>query len=66
MADGFASLAFLGVERSLTGRRWRWRPAEPGLVRAHQQQLGLDCNRRKRPYSLTPLGSRTWTGRLKS
>jgi single-stranded-DNA-specific exonuclease len=42
MADGFASLAFLGVERSLTGRRWRWRPADPGLVRAHQQRLGLD------------------------
>ena len=42
MADGFASLAFLGVERSLTGRRWRQRPADPGLVRAHQHRLGLE------------------------
>ena len=42
MADGFASLAFLGVERSLTGRRWRQRPADPGLVLAHQRRHGLD------------------------
>ena len=42
MADGFASMAFLGVERSLTGRRWRQRPAEPGLVLAHQRRHGLD------------------------
>ncbi len=42
MADGFASLAFLGVERSLTGRRWRQRHAEPGLVSAHQRRHGLE------------------------
>ena len=42
MADGFASLGFLGVDRSLTGRRWRQRPADPGLVLAHQRRHGLD------------------------
>ncbi len=42
MADGFASLAFLGVERSLTGRRWRQRRADPGLVLAHQRRHGLE------------------------
>ncbi len=42
MADGFASMAYLGVERSLTGRTWRWRPADAALVRAHQHRLGLD------------------------
>jgi single-stranded-DNA-specific exonuclease len=42
MADGFASMAFLGVERSLTGRAWRQRPADALLVRSHQQGLGLD------------------------
>ena len=41
MADGFASMAFLGVDRSLTGRAWRQRPADTALVRAHQQSLGL-------------------------
>ncbi len=42
MADGFAPVAFLGVERSLTGRTWRQRPADAALVRAHQTRLGLD------------------------
>jgi single-stranded-DNA-specific exonuclease len=32
---------FLGVARSLTGRRWRARFAEPSLVREHQARLGL-------------------------
>jgi single-stranded-DNA-specific exonuclease len=32
---------FLGVARSLTGRRWRERPADPAIVRAHQVRLGL-------------------------
>lgn len=43
MADGDASAtsAFLGVARSLTGRAWRERPAEPGLVRSHQLRMGL-------------------------
>ena len=42
MADGFASMAFLGVERSLSGRRWRQRLADPGLVLAHQRRHGLE------------------------
>ena len=45
MADGAAlpglSVHLLGVERSLTGRRWRARPADPLLVRGHQMALGL-------------------------
>ena len=42
MADGGPLPAFLGVSRSLSGRVWRQRPAEAGLVRAHMQALGLD------------------------
>ncbi|NBW06962.1 MAG: single-stranded-DNA-specific exonuclease RecJ [Caulobacteraceae bacterium] len=33
---------FLDVSRSLSGRAWRQRPAEPAVVRAHMQALGLD------------------------
>ena len=33
--------AFLGVERSLSGRAWRERAADPALVRRHQMGLGL-------------------------
>jgi single-stranded-DNA-specific exonuclease len=32
---------FLDVRRSLRGRRWRARPADPEITRAHQAQLGL-------------------------
>ena len=32
---------FLGVARSLSGRRWRARPADPETTRAHQARLGL-------------------------
>jgi single-stranded-DNA-specific exonuclease len=32
---------FLGVDRSLSGRRWRARPADPAAIRAHQFGLGL-------------------------
>jgi single-stranded-DNA-specific exonuclease len=32
---------FLGVSHSLTGRRWRARPAEPETIAAHQSRLGL-------------------------
>ncbi len=32
---------FLGVGRSLSGRRWRARPADPAITRAHQLTLGL-------------------------
>lgn len=42
MADGGAAPAFLGVSRSLSGRVWRQRPAEAGLIRAHMQALDLD------------------------
>lgn len=42
MADGGGLPAFLGVSRSLSGRAWRQRPAEPELVRAHMQVLGLE------------------------
>lgn len=34
--------AFLGVERSLSGRAWRQRPAQAEIIRAHMQALGLD------------------------
>ena len=33
--------AYLGVERSLSGRTWRARPANPELVRDHQLRLGV-------------------------
>jgi single-stranded-DNA-specific exonuclease len=33
--------AFLGVSQSLSGRRWRERPAEAGLARSHAQRHGL-------------------------
>lgn len=42
MADGGAAPAFLGVSRSLSGRVWRQRPADAGLIRAHMQALSLD------------------------
>lgn len=42
MADGGGQPAFLGVSRSLSGRVWRQRPAEAGVIRAHIQALGLD------------------------
>ena len=32
---------FLDVRSSLRGRRWRARPADPEITRAHQAQLGL-------------------------
>jgi len=41
MADGAGELGFLGVRRSLLGRSWRWRPADPALVRDHQLRHGL-------------------------
>jgi len=42
LEDWAATPAFLGVERSLTGRCWRERPADPDLVRRHR--LGLDLS----------------------
>ncbi|MCG9916589.1 MAG: single-stranded-DNA-specific exonuclease RecJ [Phenylobacterium sp.] len=42
MADGAGVLGYLDVDRSLSGRLWRARPADPALVRAHQLTLGLD------------------------
>jgi len=41
MADGAGEVGFLGVRRSLLGRSWRWRPAEPAVVRDHQMRHGL-------------------------
>jgi single-stranded-DNA-specific exonuclease len=41
MADGGTSAGYLGVTRSLTGRMWRTRPADPEVVRRHQLGLGL-------------------------
>jgi single-stranded-DNA-specific exonuclease len=45
MADGAGAVgvgpAFLGVERSLSGRAWRERAADPALVRAHMLRLNL-------------------------
>lgn len=41
MADGAPTSAFLGVQRSISGRAWRQRPADPGVVRALQQGQGL-------------------------
>lgn len=41
MADGAGQVGFLGVSRSVSGRRWRQRPADPQLVLAHQRTLGL-------------------------
>jgi single-stranded-DNA-specific exonuclease len=41
MADGAPASAFLDVRRSLSGRRWRQRPAEADVVRGHIQALGL-------------------------
>ncbi|MCI3133075.1 single-stranded-DNA-specific exonuclease RecJ [Phenylobacterium aquaticum] len=41
MADGGTQAGYLGVSRSLTGRPWRARPADPELVRRHQMGLGL-------------------------
>ena len=46
MADGAASagaatLGFLGVSRSLSGRAWRERPADAALSRSHAMRHGL-------------------------
>jgi single-stranded-DNA-specific exonuclease len=41
-ADGSAPLrAFLGVARSLSGKFWRERPADLGLVESHRRKLQL-------------------------
>jgi single-stranded-DNA-specific exonuclease len=41
MADGSALSGYLGVTRSLSGRLWRQRPADPDLTRSHQHAHGL-------------------------
>jgi len=41
LADGGGYPGYLGVERSLSGRRWRERPADVDLARRHQLALGL-------------------------
>lgn len=41
MADGSANIGFLGVTRSLSGRLWRQRAADPDVTRRHQLEHGL-------------------------
>jgi single-stranded-DNA-specific exonuclease len=41
VADGNPQLGYLGVARSLSGRLWRERAADAGLLRRHQLSLGL-------------------------
>ena len=41
MPDGSGQFGYLGVGRSLSGRAWRERPADPETVRRHQLSLGL-------------------------
>src|SRR5271163_3183318 len=41
MADGFGVVSYLGVERSISGRAWRVRPADPATIRQYRQRLGL-------------------------
>ncbi len=41
MADGSAYPGYLGVTRSLSGRLWRQRAADPEIVRRHQLEQGL-------------------------
>jgi len=41
MADGSANVGFLGVTRSLSGRLWRQRAADPDVTRRHQLTHGL-------------------------
>jgi single-stranded-DNA-specific exonuclease len=41
VADGAFIAGYLGVDRSLTGRRWRERAADAETVRRHQLALGL-------------------------
>jgi single-stranded-DNA-specific exonuclease len=41
LADGSPQLGYLGVSRSLSGRLWRERAADPDLVRRHQLSHGL-------------------------
>ncbi|MHC3126552.1 hypothetical protein OB03_04250, partial [Brevundimonas sp. GN22] len=41
MADDLTPQPFLGFSRSMSGRNWRMRPADPTITRAHMQTLGL-------------------------
>ena len=41
MSDGTAESAFLGVDRSVTGKRWRARGADERLITTFCQKLGL-------------------------
>ncbi len=42
LADGGGDIDYLGVSRSLSGRRWRERPADAEAVRRHRMSLGLE------------------------
>ncbi|WP_297803967.1 single-stranded-DNA-specific exonuclease RecJ [uncultured Brevundimonas sp.] len=41
MADDLSTSNFLGFARSMSGRSWRMRPANPDVTRAHMHSLGL-------------------------
>ncbi len=41
LARAESQAGFLGVSASLTGRRWRERPADPAVTRDHQARFGL-------------------------
>ncbi|MDO8798746.1 single-stranded-DNA-specific exonuclease RecJ [Phenylobacterium sp.] len=41
MADGATPAGYLGVTKSLSGRLWRQRAADPETVRRHEMTLGL-------------------------
>ncbi|MDO9246193.1 MAG: single-stranded-DNA-specific exonuclease RecJ, partial [Phenylobacterium sp.] len=41
MADGSTPAGYLGVTKSLSGRLWRERAADPETVRRHEMALGL-------------------------
>lgn len=41
MADGATPAGYLGVTKSLSGRLWRQRAADPETVRRHEMALGL-------------------------
>ncbi|HEX4095583.1 MAG TPA: DHH family phosphoesterase, partial [Caulobacteraceae bacterium] len=62
MADGSAMSGFLGVARSLSGRMWTQRPADPDAVRQHQLKLGLSepLARALAARSIGPEGAETY------
>ena len=62
MADGSQMAGFLGVARSLSGRLWTQRSADPEAVRQHQLRLGLSepLARALAGRSIRPEGAETY------